>query len=70
MDMNVIFGFYKSSLRYQGSLWTTNVLWSSFYLYQVLWKAFYCKDSKFVEFEIIDNKKPSAAYVEIYKIIT
>ena len=33
-------------------------------------RTFYCKDSKITEFEMIDTKNSSAAYVVMYKLIT
>ena len=33
-------------------------------------KTFYCNDSKITEFEVIDTKNSSTAYVVMYKFIT
>ena len=33
-------------------------------------KTFYCNDSKITEFEMIDTKNSSTAYVAMYKLIT
>ena len=33
-------------------------------------KTFYCNDSKITGFEMNDSKKPSTAYVVMYKLIT
>ena len=33
-------------------------------------KTFYCNDSKITEFEMIDTKKSSTAYVVMYNLIT
>ena len=37
--------------------------WSLYYLYQLLQKTFYGNDSKITEFEMIDTKNSSTAYV-------
>ena len=36
----------------------------------MLQKTFYCNDSKITEFEMIDTKNSSTAYVVKYKLIT
>ena len=33
-------------------------------------RTFYCNDSKITEFEMIDTKNSSTAYVVMYKLIT
>ena len=46
------------------------VFWLLYRLYQLLQKAFCCNDSKIAEFEMIDTKNSSTAYVVMYKLTT
>ena len=57
-------GYYRSS-------WTVYTSRSLYCIYQLLQKnpAFYCNDNKITEFEIIDSKISSTAYVILYELI-
>ena len=71
MDMTVVLGYHKFSLQatidhhgpsiYSGH-YTTSVNCCN--------RTFYCNDNKITEFDMINTKKSSTAYVVIYKLIT
>ena len=71
MNMTVLLGPHKFSLQatinhhgpsmYSGHYTTPN---------NYCIKTFYCDDSKITEFEMIDTKDSSTAYVVMYKLIT
>ena len=56
-------GYHRSSR-------TIYVFWPLHCLYQLLQKTFYCNDSKITEFQMIDAKNSSTAYVVMYELIT
>ena len=70
MHMTVVLGLHKFSLQatidhdgpsmYSGHH-TTSI--------NCCKKTFYCNDSKITEFEMIDTKNSSTAYVVMYKLI-
>ena len=71
MDMTVVLGYHKFSLQatidhhgpsiYSGH-YTTSVNCCN--------RTFYCNDNKITEFDMINTKNSSTAYVVIYKLIT
>ena len=71
MDMTVVLGYHKFSLQatidhhgpsiYSGH-YTTSVNCCN--------GTFYCNDNKITEFDMINTKNSSTAYVVIYKLIT
>ena len=71
MDMTVVLGYHKFSLQatidhhgpsiYSGH-YTTSVNCCN--------RTFYCNDKKITEFDMINTKNSSTAYVVIYKLIT
>ena len=71
MDMTIVLGYHKFSLRatidhhgpsiYSGH-YTTSVNCCN--------RTFYCNDNKITEFDMINTKNSSTAYVVIYKLIT
>ena len=71
MDMTVVLGYHKFSLQatidhhgpsiYSGH-YTTSVNCCN--------RTFYCNDNKITEFDTINTKNSSTAYVVIYKLIT
>ena len=71
MDMTVVLGYHKFSLHatidhhgpsiYSGH-YTTSVNCCN--------RTFYCNDNKITEFDMINTKNSSTAYVVIYKLIT
>ena len=71
MDMTVVLGYHKFSLQatidhhgpsiYSGH-YTTSVNCCN--------RTFYCNDNKIMEFDMINTKNSSTAYVVIYKLIT
>ena len=71
MDMTVVLGLHKFSLQatidhhgpsmYSGH-YTTSI--------NCCKRIFYCNDSKITEFETIDTKNSTTAYVVMYKLIT
>ena len=71
MDMTVVLGYHKFSLQatidhhgpsiYSGH-YTTSVNCCN--------RTFYCSDNKITEFDMINTKNSSTAYVVIYKLIT
>ena len=71
MDMTVVLGLHKFSLQL-----TINhhgrSMYSGHYTVSIncCKRKFYCNDSKITEFEIIDTKNCSTAYVVMYKLIT
>ena len=71
MDMTVVLGLHKFSLQatidHHGPS-----MYSGHYNASIncCKRTFYCNDSKTTEFEMIDNKNSSTAYVVMYKLIT
>ena len=71
MDMTVVLGLHKYSLQatidHHGPS-----MYSGHYTASIncCKRTFYCNDSKITEFEIIDTKNSSTAYVVMYKFIT
>ena len=64
MDLTVVLGLLKFSLQatidhHGPSMYSGHYITS----YQLLQKTFYCNDSKITEFEMIDTKRSSTAYV-------
>ena len=74
MDMTVVLGLHKFSLRatidHHGPSMYSGYYTASVNCCKKTKQAFYCKDSKITEFEMIDTKNNSTAYVVIYKLIT
>ena len=69
MDVTVVLGFQKFSLQAAIDHHIICVFWSLYNLYQLL-KKIYCNDSKIMEFEIIDTKNSSNAYIVRYNLFT
>ena len=71
MDMTVVLGLHKFSLQatidHHGPS-----MYSGHYTASIncCKKKLYCNDSKITEFEMIDTKDSSAAYVVMYELIT
>ena len=71
MDMTVVLGLHKFSLQatidHHGPS-----MYSGHYTASIncCKRTFYCNDSKITEFEMIDTKNSSTAYVLMYKLIT
>ena len=71
MDMTVILGprrfILQANIDHHGPF-----IYSGHYTASInRWKrTFYCNDSKITEFEMIDTKNSSTAYVVMYKLIT
>ena len=68
MDMTAVHGLHKFSLQatidHHGPS-----MYSGHYTASInCCKKFYCNDSKITEFEMIDTKNSSTAYVIIYKL--
>ena len=70
MDMTVVLGLHKFSL--QATIDHGPPMYSGHYTASINYckRTFYCNDSKFTEFEMIDTKNSSTAYVVMYKLIT
>ena len=71
MDMTVVFGLCKFSLQatidHHGPSMNSGHNTASINCCE---NTFYCNDSKITEFETIDTKNSSTAYVVMYKLIT
>ena len=71
MDMTVLLGLHKFSLQA-----TTDhhgpSMYSGHYTASITCckRTFYCNDNKITEFEMIDTKNSSTAYVVMCKLIT
>ena len=71
MDMTVVLGLHKFSLPatidHHGPS-----MYSGHYTASIncCKRTFCCKDSKITEFDVIDTKNASTAYVVMYKLIT
>ena len=71
MDMTVVLGLHKFSLQatidHHGPS-----MYSAHYTTSIncCKRTFYCNDSNITEFETIDTKNSSTAYVVMYKLIT
>ena len=71
MDMTVVFGLHK--FRLQGTIDHHGPsMYSSHYTASINYckKTFYCNDIKITEFEMIDTKNLSTAYLVTYKLVT
>ena len=70
IDMIIVLGLHQFSLKATIDHHRPSI-YSGHYIISVNFsKTFYYNDSKITEFELIDTKKPSTAYVIMYDLIT
>ena len=71
MDMTVVLGLHKFSLQATKDHYGPS-MYSGHYtaFINCCKRTFCCNDSKITEFEMIDTKNSSTAYVVMYKLIT
>ena len=71
MDMTVVLGLHKFSLQATMDHHGPS-MYSGHYIASIncCKRTFYCNDTKMTEFEIIETRNSSTAYVVMYKLIT